>query len=198
MAEPVRIKGITLEDLMEKLVEDKRVEVVDGEFKESDPMTAGYLHLHIVGNIFRQIDPYIRRNRLGIFGGDGLTCVLHTSSEGVRTSRIPDLVYIHKDRIPKSWDIKKPFPGAPNLAVEVVSPNEKSEETQRKIDDYLTYGTDEVWVLYPETKVVHRYEAAQRDVIRILQEADTLQTPLFPELELPIAAFFAIDLSFDD
>ena len=44
--------------------------------------------------------------------------------------------------------------GAPDLAIEIVSPNDTATEIQDKVQDYLNYGTRLIWVVYPRQKIV--------------------------------------------
>jgi Uma2 family endonuclease len=70
----------------------------------------------------------------------------------------PDVLVLLGERA-KSLDVTKvPVPGAPDLAVEIISPSERSSETQEKLQAYLHHGTKEVWQVYPKSKavVVHR------------------------------------------
>ena len=53
------------------------------------------------------------------------------------------------DVSPKGW-IRIP----PDLAVEVVSPNDSAEELEEKLDDYRTAGVPLIWVIYPELRKV--------------------------------------------
>jgi Uma2 family endonuclease len=185
---------ITLDDLLQRLAEDSRVEVVDGIFRESNPMTAGYLHLHIISNIYRLLLKPIESQKLGLIGPDGLTCVLHTTEEGIQTTQIPDVVYIARESIPSDWDREKPFPGAPTLAVEVLSPSERPQTIQSKIEDYLTHGTREVWVVYPENRKVYQYRQAERNLAYIYQSGQTFSPDaLFPGVVLAVDDFFQVD-----
>ena len=53
------------------------------------------------------------------------------------------------DIAPKGW-VKIP----PDLAVEVVSPNDSASELEEKLDDYRTAGVPLIWVIYPELRKV--------------------------------------------
>ncbi|MFN0101628.1 MAG: Uma2 family endonuclease [Bryobacteraceae bacterium] len=93
------------------------------------------------------------------------------------TVRMPDLSIF----LAENWrnlDLDKiPVPFAPDIAVEVLSPSEGAIDCNRKIRDYVTAGTREVWVLdIPNGEIfVHSLAA-----IRLLRETDTLDTPLLP------------------
>ena len=68
--------------------------------------------------------------------------------------------------------------GAPELAVEVVSPSDSAQDLSLKVDQYLGAGTKQVWVLYPKVKRVHVFysEAAPSmlDATQTLLGADVV------------------------
>jgi len=187
---------ITLEDLIQRMARDDRVEVVDGQFREFDIMTASYTHVEVIDTIYELVRPFVRRKRPGLFRTDGITFVLHIFEKGIRVTRIPDLCFIRRSRIPKDFDPDKPFMGAPDLAIEVVSPHQDIEELQARISDYLRYGTEQVWVVYPRVKSVHVYDSRDTHIIRIFNAADTLQAEtFFPGLTINVADFFVSELA---
>ncbi|MCC6804941.1 MAG: Uma2 family endonuclease, partial [Anaerolineae bacterium] len=78
---------------------------------------------------------------------------------------------------------------APDLAVEVVSPNDRAAEIHAKVNKYLHYGTRMVCVVYPATRtvVVHTASGAQT-----LAEADTFDGgDVLPGFLLPLRDLFA-------
>ncbi|MDW8364969.1 MAG: Uma2 family endonuclease, partial [Abditibacteriales bacterium] len=79
--------------------------------------------------------------------------------------------------------------GGPNLAVEVISPEETWSEVQEKVDEYLAAGTQVVWVINPQTRTVHviRPDAP----IAVLRVGDVLTgDPVLPGFTLPLATLF--------
>ncbi len=79
--------------------------------------------------------------------------------------------------------------GAPELAVEVVSPSESASDLNRKVELMLKAGAIAVWVVYPlqsEVRVFRADGSATRHII-----GDTLSMPeLLPGWELPVAKIF--------
>jgi Uma2 family endonuclease len=118
---------------------------------------------------------------------------LFDSSTGFRTAqgniRSPDVSVMRTERLP---DGKAPIgfiDGAPDLAVEIVSPSEKVGELLTKMAEYFESGTQEVWLLFPERKQVHRYRADL--VVEVLHEDDTLQgAPLLPDFTVRVGDLF--------
>jgi Uma2 family endonuclease len=78
-------------------------------------------------------------------------------------------------------------PGAPELAIEVVSPSDKVIHLKSKVDIYLQAGSKTVWVVFPESRSVMIYRA---DTVRELKGDQTIEDPLFPGFAAPVSRFF--------
>jgi Uma2 family endonuclease len=157
-------KFITEDELM-ALDEDARVEIIDGEVVDMNPV--GGEHHDITGNVYDVLKPFVRTRKLGRVYMDGLIYLLGRKSRNLRGALVPDVSYIAKADIPADWDRKKPFPGAPTLAIEVLSPQDTIEIMDTKIKMYFAAGTRQVWVLKPATKEVHQYRAAEPGIIKV-------------------------------
>jgi Uma2 family endonuclease len=189
MFAPIKSK-ITEADLLRLGAQDIWFEVIDGEIVEMQPV--GVQHSDIAGNTYDILKPFARANKLGEVRMDSLIFVLHADpEEGIRKTRIPDVSFVRRGRLPKNFDRSRPFPGAPDLAVEVVSPDEGADELLAKIRDYFAYGTDEVWVLYSEQQELHQYMRGEKG-IRIFAAEDHFTSVLFPGLSIKIADLFLI------
>jgi Uma2 family endonuclease len=139
---------LTAADL-EALPDAKNFELVDGELVER---AMGSEADQIVGEIFGRLREICRANRLGLlFGSEaGYRCfaddpnrVRRPEVSFVRAGRLPG------DRPPKGYDTHPP-----NLAVEVLLPNDLASEVERIIDDYLRAGVRLIWIVDPETRKV--------------------------------------------
>lgn len=182
--------AVTLDDLM-RLGSDARVEVVDGEIVNLPP--TGFYHQLIAGNIFRILDAHVTPNQLGLMITDGLLFLLDKDSAGIKGARVPDVAYIRREDFLAEFDRDKPYPLAPTLAVEVMSPNDTTEETLRRVRDYLNAGTQAVWVVYPRQRELHAYRASAPDVVTTYRGDDLIDTtPLFVGLELKTSTLFAL------
>ncbi len=68
--------------------------------------------------------------------------------------RGPDLAFVAR----RIQDLPDGFTeGAPDLAVEVISPAGRAGEVQEKVREYLKYGTQVVWVVDPRSRTVTAY-----------------------------------------
>lgn len=179
--------GMTLEDLL-ALGEDARVEIIDGELVKK-PMTGGEHHI-VGGNIYRIVDGHVYVRRIGVVFMDGMTFLMHATGPTLKDSFEPDVSFIFNANVPQGWDIKKPHPGVPDLAVEVVSPGDDAETLQRKRKTYLQKGTKQVWIVYPLTREVHQYTL---DGVRLYTGSEAIDAAdLFPGIEgLTLDSIFA-------
>jgi Uma2 family endonuclease len=184
---PAKAK-INIEDLIKLGAQDRWFEVVDGEIIEMSP--TGFTHNYVAANLYDILRTFTKQQNLGYVGADGLLFVLHNDPEsGIRHMRVPDVFFIQRGTAP-DFQFDKPFPGAPTLAVEIVSTSEDAETLQNKIHSYFLYGTQEVWTIYPQIKVLHRYQDFK--TITVLTAEDKLKAEeLFPGLEIPVLDLFA-------
>lgn len=102
----------------------------------------------------------------------------------------PDVSFISSARIPATGLPEGYFPGAPDLAIEIVSPGDLDEEVQAKVAAYLQSGSKLVWVLRPKrrTVTVHHPDGTART----LGVNDTLSgESLLPDFSLPLRELFS-------
>ena len=79
--------------------------------------------------------------------------------------------------------------GAPDLAVEVVSPSESAADIEEKVELMLEAGSQAVWVVYPKTRTVHVFTPGGS--AKILSTKDSLAAPsLLPGWSAPVAKLF--------
>jgi Uma2 family endonuclease len=78
--------------------------------------------------------------------------------------RAPDVAFIAKQNLPSNMPSEAFWPGAPDLAVEVLSPDDRTGEVDEKIDAWLTAGCLAVWIVDPKLQTVTVYQS-QRVVV---------------------------------
>ena len=87
------------------------------------------------------------------------------------TWRMPDVAWIARERLPAEIPTGA-WPLAPDLAVEVVSPGNRTSDMLRRVLDYLDAGTRLFWMVDPETRTVMVFRS--RTDIHLLGAADLL------------------------
>lgn len=84
------------------------------------------------------------------------------------------------------WD-RIPIPGAPDIAVEVISPSEKASESYAKVWAYLNNGATEVWQIYPASAMAEIYRGTGS--IAIGSDGE-ITSPLLPNFALSLKGLF--------
>ena len=102
----------------------------------------------------------------------------------------PDIYFVSRERA--GILTEQGAEGAPDLVVEVLSPSTAKLDVGRKREVYAECGVREMWVVSPKTRGVEIYRFAENagEPVAILEEGDTLASPLFPELAIPISDLF--------
>jgi Uma2 family endonuclease len=163
----ISIQQLTAEDLLSMPGDDFRYELIKGELKKMAP--ASHQHGRITVNVTTPLDQHVRANNLGtVYAAE--TGFKITSSPD--TVRAPDVAFVSRERVEQVGDVKGYWPGAPDLAVEVISPNDVYTEVEEKVFDWLEAGAKMVIVVNPRKRAVTVYRSLTEIVV--LTESDTL------------------------
>src|SRR6185437_12463511 len=126
----------TVDDVLRLAGAGQRFELIDGELVGIAPTGLG--HGDHERRIGQRLGQYVDEKQLGLLVvGEVL---FRLDAEG-RLARAADVAFIHRDRMPPEDDEDSVFDGAPDLAVEIVSPGDRASDVERKVDDWLTHGT---------------------------------------------------------
>jgi Uma2 family endonuclease len=132
-----------------------RYELVAGELRKRVP--AGWRHGATGGQLQGWPARHIQERRLGrVFLADTGFLLARDPD----TVRAPDIAFIHKDHLPATEPEEAFWPGAPDLAVEVVSPGDTLGEIDEKVKAWLDAGAMMVWVVNPKWHNVTVYRSA--------------------------------------
>jgi Uma2 family endonuclease len=82
---------------------------------------------------------------------------LHIYPDRPNHFRRADVSFIRRDRLTGGKSPRGDLFLAPDLVVEVISPNDKAVEVEKKVREYLDAGVQLVWVVYPDTRSVMVY-----------------------------------------
>jgi len=107
---------------------------------------------------------------------------------GDRDVLVPDISVFRKERV--SGGQGRLQRGAPDLAIEIVSPSDTALHVKAKVDAYLSGGGSAVWVVYPESKSVLVYS---RESIREIAADHMIEDPLLAGFVSPVSTFFELD-----
>lgn len=132
-------------------------ELVAGQVIELTP--PGFRHGLIVGGMVQRLREHVTSHRLGVVTNEAGFIL----SKEPPTVRAPDVSVVLTARVPSPIPTKF-FPGAPDLAVEVLSPDDRPAEMAARIADFLRAGCRAVWVVDPDTETltVHTEQGTTR------------------------------------
>ena len=172
---------MTAEELLRLNLPNKRTELVRGVLVVREP--AGYHHGDVAARLLVAIANHVNANGLGrVFAAEtGFTLARQPD-----TVRAPDVAFISAARLPDP-----PPRGfaelAPDLAVEVLSPDDRPGEVLAKVGDWLNAGARLVWVVDPVRVVARVYHADGSE--SVLGETDALRgEDLLSGFEYPLSA----------
>jgi Uma2 family endonuclease len=162
----------------------ERMEFFDGEMREKDGVSGRHGEIEVQLTI--PLGSFVLENRLGRIYPSDTQFRISVAPEIIH---IPDLAVVRADRLPSEAERWHIMPIAPDLAVEVVSPNDRYEEVLEKIERYHQAGVPLVWLVQPRRRAVEVHPLGQPSFL--LREGDTLEGgDIIPGFRLPIANLF--------
>ncbi len=177
---------VTADELFRLTGDHRRYALVRGELLRMTP--AGFAHGAVVANLTAPLAQHVKAHRRGIVCGAETGFVLARDPDTVLA---PDAAFVRRERIPAAGAPATFWNGAPDLAVEVVSPGDTRPQVASKVDAWLAAGARVVWVADPrdESVTVHQGDRAPQR----LTAADTLNgAPLLPGFRLRVADVFTL------
>jgi Uma2 family endonuclease len=186
----VQVYAMTLLEASQTLTIDEfvalpdsvRFELVDGVLVERKPMGA------LSDFVAMQIVILLGAATKGIgfvFGPD----TTYRCFGDPNTGRRADVSFIARGRLPGDRIPEGYIAIPPDLAVEVISPNDSAYEVEVKVALYLSHGVDEVWVVYPITRSVNVHRVGQ-PIDRLAGDAVLHGRGVLSVFETPVSAFF--------
>ncbi|MBI2505723.1 MAG: Uma2 family endonuclease [Candidatus Latescibacteria bacterium] len=179
------VERMTAEELLRLPDDGFRCELVRGKLRKRTLAGAeqGRLTVVLMVSLFQ----HVQDSKLGVAYAGGTGFLLSSDPDTVRA---PDVAFVRRERIEEVGAVEGYWPGAPDLAVEVVSPNDQYSEVESKVADWLEAGSRMVVVVDPRRRkvTVHR----SRSDIRILGIGEVLEGgEVVPGWKLPIDDLFA-------
>ena len=163
-------------------------ELVRGEIRMMSP--AGGRHGVLALRIARLLAEHVEARGLGIVFGDNVGYRLPIPGDDEDTVRAPDASFVRAGRLPDDEVPVGFLPLAPDLAVEVLSPDETAAQLVERMDDYLAAGTRLLWVVDPDRRTVAIYSPVAP--VRSLRAGDVLDGgDVVPGFAVPVVGLFA-------
>jgi Uma2 family endonuclease len=149
---------MSADDLLRLPADGMRHELVDGELRTMAP--AGGPHGRDALRIGARLLAHVEAHGLGEVLAAETGFLLRRDPDLVRAG---DVAFVRADRLPAPGLPAGYVPLSPDLVVEVVSPNDSAADVQDKVDTWLRFGTQAVWVLYPGPRLmIHHPDGTAR------------------------------------
>ncbi|MDE2741208.1 MAG: Uma2 family endonuclease [Gemmatimonadota bacterium] len=175
---------MTADELLAMPHNGYRYELVQGELRQME--FADRQHGLIAAQIGGCLGAFVANNGLGETYAAGTGFIIDNTPDTVRA---PDVSFVARERAEATAEERGFFPGAPDLAVEVISPNDRYSEIKEKVSDWLRAGTQMVVVIDPHQRTATVYRAP--DDMCMLTEDEVLDGgDVVPGWKMPLADVF--------
>lgn len=142
---------MTAEQLERVDIPGKSTELVRGRLVISEP--PGTFHGKLAARLNSRIGPFVEAHHLGeVFGQDTGFKIASNPD----TVRAPDLAFLGHERLARV--AKRGYAAvAPDLIVEILSPDDRPGEVRAKIAEWLNAGVRLAWELDPDERIARVY-----------------------------------------
>ncbi len=138
-------------------------ELIDGVIVDMSP--PGAEHGSCQATVIRILGRAQDQGAGRVFGELGFT--IRRNPDAVRA---PDVAFIRAERLSGAAIPKAFWEGAPDLAVEIVSPGDRPGEIQTKIREWIEAGARQVWVVYEDSRTVHVIHSLQDRMVLSVED----------------------------
>jgi Uma2 family endonuclease len=164
--------------------EGVRYELSEGELIVTP--SANLFHNEMRDEFNARLRPFVKSRKLG-----RVVSEMDFKLVG-ETVRRPDVAFISASRL-QGVDLHRvPLPFAPDLVIEIVSPNDRADDLLLKVSQYLAAGTRAAWLFYPNPRLAYRYLPGKLEPeVRSADASHTFEEPeLLPGFSLALADIF--------
>jgi Uma2 family endonuclease len=176
---------MTADEFLQMPDDNLRHELVRGEVLTMS--LPGGEHGEVAGEIFRLIANHVRPAKLG---------KTYAAETGFLIDRDPDTVrgadvgFVRAERLVQITNPKKHVPFAPDLAVEVLSPNDRTDAVEEKVEEWLAAGSSVVWTVDPAAKTVTVHRSGAKP-ITLTEDQDIDGGDVLPGFVCRVGLFFS-------
>jgi len=154
--------------------------------EELETEMASGLHAVLGGIVHGFLFSYVYPKRLGWVLNSSAT---FNFKDGL-SRREPDVSFVSLEKMPVPLDDELPFP--PDLAVEVVSKNDKDYEIEAKVKQYQEAGVKLIWIIHPFSQTIEVYQLSTRlKSQRLVGDEELNGLEVLPGFSLKVSAIFA-------
>jgi len=134
-------------------------------------------HQSVVASLFRALDAYVRVRGIGEMWLSPLDVILDDERALIVQ---PDLIFIAKRN---AWIVRDRVRGAPDLVIEVLSPNPRIGKTEERVTWFADYGVRECWLVHVDRRQITVITYAHRRIATRVTfgRRHSLSTSVFPD-----------------
>lgn len=170
---------MTAEEFMNLEDDSHRHELIKGELLTM-PLPK-YEHMRVSANLIMLLGQYVKANRLGEVCAEGG----YRLESDPDTVLGPDVSFVAADRIVRPDGY---YPGPPDVAIEVLSPSDRSGRVEYKVSLWLQLGARSVWLVSPRRRTVEVIRATGER--RLFHQSDELVDDTVPGFCVAVSEIF--------
>jgi Uma2 family endonuclease len=177
-------KTYTVEEFLElDLPDDQDYELIRGNIVPKGVPSS--LHGEIIFKLSGYLLGYLLNNPIGRgFSEAGCTLGRPAGSNAVK----PDISYVSTQRLQGRFE--GPIPVAPDLLVEVVSPNDTIQSVREKLEDYFTEGVKTVWIIYTSLEYATVYKENWKNMAVVSYDEELSDDEILPGFKIALKKLF--------
>ena len=160
-------------------------ELVKGELRKMAP--TGDEHGEITVELTAALHAHVKKQKLGKVYAAETGFKLGSDPDTVRA---PDIAFVRRERVEATGRLTGFRPGAPDLAVEVLSPSDRIGKIEGKVAQWLEGGARLVWVVSPKLHTVTVYRSLT-DMVTLTEKDNLDGGDVVPGFEINVAEIFA-------
>ncbi|NOT59740.1 MAG: Uma2 family endonuclease [Acidobacteria bacterium] len=161
--------------------DDLDYEIVNGH---KEVKMAGASHGRIGGKVLSKIEVYLEQNAVGGVYLSNTTFLIG------KNERMPDVSFVSAARFPPEGEPATKWEIAPDLAVEIISPNDIWDRVNQKVEEYFAAGVQQVWLVSLPLERVIIYDSPTQTVTLTTNDELTSER-LLPGFKCRVADLFA-------
>lgn len=177
-------KPMTADELLAMPDDGYHYELVKGELRMAPP--PGSEHGEITMNLAGPLYQHVKSNNLGVVYAAETGFKLESNPDTVRA---PDVAFVRRERVNQTGRLPGYGSGAPDLAVEVLSPSDRTIEVEEKVAEWLEGGARMVWVVSPKLHTVTVYRSLT-DIVTLTEKDKLDGGDVVPGFQMNVAEIF--------
>ncbi len=159
-------------------------ELIEGRIIRMTP--TGSEHGWIEVNVGALLRDFVRVHRVGRVLGGEVGIYTRRNPDSVRAA---DVLFISNQRYERRDRASAYLDVAPDLVVEILSPDDSVIDLTQKLREYFALGVRLVWVVDPRARRVYAYRSVT-DVREFVENTRLSGDDVLPGFTVPVSAFF--------